>query len=128
MAIFLQFAKRELGPNGLIPVKRGDDWKLSAFIVEKYSGYEVEVDMTGASATGYFEAASGGAVARSVTVVDEIAGEILIEADKTFTQNIALDPDGQSVYVVITHPDRGEITAETQIPILEVKDREFFTG
>lgn len=131
MPLIVSLDKKMFSPaTGKVPLKRGDDWELVGKIVEKFSGLkgELEVDLTGVSATAYFEAATGGNITKSVTVTDAVCGKFEIDVPKEDTANIALDPDGQSLYAVLDMPAKGLVTAETESAVLEVKDREHFTS
>lgn len=129
MALFLVFDKKHQNPSGMIPLKRGDDWKLTGKIVEKYAKYEKEVDLTGASATGFFQAADAADTDKvidvAVQMVNAECGQVKVELAASGTSLVALDEAGTSMYMTVSHPTLGLVTIETEAPILEIKDRGF---
>lgn len=125
MALYLQFDKRQAAPSGLIPLKRGDDWQLSGQMVEKYARYQSPLDLTGCSATAYFEGDPSGTVTSVVQVVDELAGLVRIDLPASATPGVALSDSGTTIYTVVTHPTKGTITVENEVPVLEIEDRDF---
>lgn len=124
MALYLELDKKHYGLSGLIPLKRGDDWELDGKIVDRFSGYRADLDMTSMSATGYFQAASGGTVSAEVTKTDESCGKIKIRLPGELSQGVALSEVGQSIYVILNN-GTDDRTVETPDMPLEILDRGF---
>lgn len=100
MARFVKFDRRYYNSDGLIPLIRGDDWLLQAKVVDRYAGYEREVDLNDVDgATAFFEAATGGTVANTISITDAGCGNIQVALDSLETPNVAESTEGRSLYV-----------------------------
>lgn len=125
MAIYITFDKKQAAPSGLIPLKRGDDWKLQAQIIEKYARYSAPMDLTGCAATAFFEADPSGVVTTVANISLPEAGKLEIDIPASASPSCALNENGTSIYMIIDHPALGTITADSELPNLEIKDRGF---
>lgn len=128
MAIVLTLFKKQTNTSGQVPLKRGDDWKLDGQVIEKYARFQEALDLTGCSATAFFEASTGGVVAKAVTLSNASCGIVEIDVASTGvgnTSEVALSENGTTIYCTIQHPSRGLITADMEAPVVEVRDRGF---
>lgn len=125
MAIYLTLDKRQSAPSGLIPLRRGDDWKLKGQIVEKYARYSAPLDMTSCSATASFAGDPSGIVTAVVSITDSVAGLVEIDVAASASPGVLVSENGTNIYMVMNHPTRGVITVESELPNLEIKDRGF---
>ncbi len=127
MALLIQFDKKHLGFNGLIPLRRGDDWELLAVIQEKKGTYVEVKNLTGHTATGFFKNATGTELA-TCAILQAECGSVKISLPKSATPNVVLAPEGTSMYVILEDTDGNTVTVEPEYDLLEVKDRGFTTG
>lgn len=128
MARFVRFDRRHYSKNtGLIPLRLGDDWLLSAEVVDSLPGnYYQPVNLTGMSATAYFPTASG-PMAADVVVLNANCGKISISLDQLLTPLASTASEGVGIYLVLE--DSGELqTVETIDQALEILDRQFPSG
>lgn len=125
MAIFLKFDKKQTNSSGFIPLKRGDDWKLLGKVIDKYPRVEDDFDLTGVSATAFFSGDPSGTVTSVVQVTKPDCGGVEIDVPASATPGVALAENGTTIYLVADHPTKGTITIDTELPVLEIKDRGF---
>lgn len=115
--------------EGSVRLYRGDRWNLACRAVNRLAGVDQPVDITGASITGFFPAATGceGVVAVSGTPTDPTNGEFNVPVSEDVTPLVSEMPIGFSFYAVIDSlPASGSpFTAQTLNPDLEILDREF---
>src|SRR5438552_1296469 len=108
MAIFLSLDKRQFGPNGLIPLRRGDDWKLVGAIIEKYSNYQKDYSLAAYNgASGFLKADASdddGLIPMSVSIINAAAGEVQLDLAASATPDVALSEDGIGLYMVFDLP------------------------
>lgn len=126
MALILTINAKHFGPNGLIPLRRGDDWKLAAQIQDKKGNYVDVKDLTSHSATAFFNSATG-ALPATVNITDAQCGNVEILLPSESTPSINLAPEGSSMYVILEDTAGNTTTVEPQFDVLEVKDRGFTT-
>ncbi len=123
MAKQLVFDKKHYGNDGLIPLRRGDDWVLEGEVVQKSGNYTTAVDLTGASATGWFEGDDG-----DVTVTPEItnaeAGKVKLTVPASSTSAVKVASEGTSCYLTLSMTE-GLTTVEMTQSDLEIKEREY---
>lgn len=118
----LVFFKDHFDPQkGLIPLKRGDDWVLTAQILDKYSGVTEPVDLSDTSATGYFSAADGSVIEVLADYEDATVGSISFTVSQAETELMQTSEEGIGVYVIADLTE-GLTTIESA-PVLEIKDR-----
>lgn len=124
MAKFLDVDKKHFNSAGVVPLRRGDDWKITGTVVDKYARYSAPFDLTGSAATGFWPAASGGVIAEPFTVIDAKGGQFEMDVPAADTPNVSTD-EATTVYATIQHPTLGLITLETEFAILSIQDRSF---
>lgn len=125
MAKILEFDKKQFSINGVIPLKRGDDWSLSGQVLEKYANYKAPLDLSKVtSATAFWPHATGGVIAEAFNVIDNLGGLFNMPVPASDTVNVGLE-DNTSVYATLQHQDLGLITVETEFAVIEIKDRDF---
>ena len=120
MALYLRLDKNLYGVLGTVPLKRGDAWSIQGNVVDKYSGFEQEKDMTSRSATAYFPGKDA-VIAKSVSFPTPLNGAFTVSLTPTESAETALCDSGCSFYIVT---DQNE-TIETVDEPLEIKDRGF---
>lgn len=129
MADYIELNKKQYGIDGLVPLKRGDDWMLLGKIVERYSSYKGDKDLTDVvSATAYFEGATGGTIASLVSIDNASCGVISIAVDADDTDDIEESPFGTSFYVVLERAGSQYQTIQTYDFPLNIQDRGFPTS
>lgn len=125
MAKFLDFDKKNFNSAGVIPLRRGDDWKVSGTIIDKYARYQAPFDLTGISAaTGFWPGASGGVIPEPFTILDAKGGQFEMDVPASDTPNIATE-DSTTIYATLQHPTLGLITIETEFAVMSIQDRSF---
>jgi hypothetical protein len=128
MAIVLEYDKRHIDPaTATVLLRRGDDWRLSAQIVDRFARYRDDVDLTGAQATAYFEAEDGSASGFPCTVANAEAGKLELHVPASSTTALAVADLGYANYAVIEHPTLGTFTAQSVQPV-DIRDRLFETS
>lgn len=129
MAKYLDLDKKQFNSSGVVPLRRGDDWKLKGTVIEKYARYQAPLDLTDVTgATGFFPASSGGSMpADAFTIVDAVGGQFEMDLAASATLNVSTE-DTTTIYATIEHPTLGLMTIETEFAVVEIKDRNFSGG
>lgn len=109
--------------TGLVPIRRGDAKSLHCKVLDRIGSQIKSVDMTGRSATAYFEGKDSEVVTKVVAVATGVFGCLEIDLSTTNTAALELNEDGVSFYI---KTDQNE-TIETEGSPLEVKDPGFDT-
>lgn len=127
MAKFLKLDRKQFSPTtGLLPLYRGDTWNLEGKVVERYAGYETEVDLTGVDVSANFEGPTGSTITTEVTVVDAACGKVAIAVEPADTELVEESEDGAQMYLILTDGDGDEETVPTPDQPLQVRDRGFY--
>lgn len=125
MAKFLEFDKKEKNFNGVIPLRKGDQWELEALILDSLGSERLPVNLTDKGVTGFFPAATGG-VAVPAMIDSPLEGSIKFTVPPEITTNLKT-VNQSSMYVEIS--DEGVIdiveTVETRFEPLEILERGF---
>lgn len=126
MSKYVIFDRDQFGSEGLIPLKRGDDWSLRGKIVDLKGTFKDKVNLTGFSATGFFPGTND-SLSQVVEIVCAEEGTFRIDIPASASINAALANNGTTMYITISNTDGKTETVETEEEVLEVRDREFRT-
>lgn len=129
MAKYLEFDPEQIGVGGLIPLRRGDDWRILAALTN--SG-KFPVNLTGVAIAVHFPQditlTDGSDYVADAQILDVESNQIVITVPDTATTGIALSQpggDGLGIFAIMTDAMGKQTTFENAFPILEVKDRDF---
>lgn len=122
MAKYLKLNEDQYGVDGMVRLYRGDDWALSAKIVDLTQGLESAVDLTGLIAASAFFPGALGFIQATWTVVDAPKGLVTISMAASGTPAVDLNTDGISPLVVLQEPTGLQTLVATDQPIV-VQDR-----
>lgn len=127
MAKYLEFDKKHFGVDGLIPLKRGDDWKLDATIIEELSNYRREVNLTDIDVKVFFPSASTGSIEATNVVKIDPCGKIELTLAASASTGVALAQNGTSVFARLENLAGHLETVETKFEPIQVQDQGFRT-
>lgn len=124
MAKYIKLDKSQYGKDGVIPLKRGDDWVLTGKIVNRSCGEDLTVDLTGLGMTACLPGADGSTITVDPVAVDAEEGTFTMTVPKAKT--LLTQPSfGTGFYIVLQDNDSNQETVESYDPALEIKDRGF---
>lgn len=103
----------QYGPDGLVALYRGDDWRLSGKIVDFINGYEKPVDTSAFSVTGYFGGVTGNAL--PFAGVTGACGALSVVVPAASSPLLG-ETNGEGAYVVVTDVNTG---LQQTIPTLD---------
>lgn len=125
MALQLEYDKKHVDPTtATVLLTRGDDWKIEAEVVDRYARYRRPADLTGASASAFFQAEDESASAFPVALTIASCGRMQIDVPASSTAALALVEFGQPNYVVIESPSLGRQTVRS-VQLVQVVDPSF---
>lgn len=124
MAKSLVFDRKHFNSDGLIPLKRGDDWSLDFKVVEKKGSYVEDVNLTDLSATAWFPGESS-PVTCIPTITDASCGKGRIDLPASATSLVKEALNGTTLYITLSNTGGAVTTVETDQEVAEVRDRDF---
>lgn len=125
MSKFIEFNLDLFGSDGVIPLKRGDDWSLPGHVRLRRGDQVDEVNLAAVtSASAFFPCASGGVVQCAIAIVDSDCGRINISVPKEDSINVQLSDSGMAPFAVLEDPS-GLVTIAPEQPVVQVQDRSF---
>jgi len=111
--------------QGQVTLFRGDEWNINAQITEDYNGVRIPVDLTGATVSGFFPAASGGDnLAFAASLVNESVGLIRVNVPESASSGTELMQDPISWYIEMDQ-DGARTTVQTPDTPLVITDPQF---
>lgn len=124
MALLLVLDKTQYGPDGLVTLYRGDDWKLTGKVVNQIGSYEQPVDTSQFSVSGFFPSASGGPDLPAVAATGS-CGAIAISLPAASTPLIQVSSGGEGAYIVVQDAMGKLQTIPTRDQAIAILDRCF---
>lgn len=112
MSLVWKLDQPQYGPDGLVALYRGDDWRLSGKVVDLINGYEKAVDVSPFAVTGYFPSATG---QTSFAGVTGACGALAVVVPASASLLLA-ETNGEGAYVVVTDVNTG---LQQTIPTLD---------
>lgn len=113
MALVWKLDQPQYGPDGLVSLYRGDDWRLSGKVIDLINGYEKPVDTSPFSVTGYFLGVTGNAL--PFPGVTGACGALSV-AVPAASSPLMSETNGEGAYVVVTDVNTG---LQQTIPTLD---------
>lgn len=112
--------------NGAVRMYKGDEWVISAKIVDRIGGVDTDKDLTDYGVTGYFPT-TGDAQAVVATVDTGDCGKISMTVDEAVTAVLEENTNGVQLYCIIASPASGEnpLTVQMAEPDFQIADRGF---
>lgn len=127
MSLILTFDKKHYNNSQVIPLRINDDWSLDAKVTFKKGTYIEDFDLTNYSASGFFKGVVS-EVYLPCQMINAKCGELRMSLAASGTPNVALAPNGTSVYIIVKNTnDNTTQTIETDDEPIEVRLREFRT-
>ncbi len=127
MALALDYDKKHIDPTtATVLLTKGDDWKLVAEVVDRYARYRQAQDLTGATASAFFQGEDEAACAFPATILVAECGRLQIDVPASATSELGLIEFGQPNYVVIESSTLGRQTVRS-VQLVQVVDQSFET-
>lgn len=104
---------RSLYYSSSVVLIRGDRWNIKCRVVDNIGGVIQDVDLTGAGATGYFPAATGGTIPVVASISNPTAGELILSVPPDVSEETEVNVIGIAPYVGVSGADIGPYTVQT---------------
>ena len=101
--------------NGVARMYKGDQWTITARIVDRIGTVDQDFDLAGYGVTGYFPT-SGDAQAVVAEVVAEDCGKIRLTVEEDVTALLEENTIGATLYCILATPATGENPVTVAMP------------